>query len=219
MRGSIRRSPASSLVMTESVIPADDGGVIDRVLHGDIDLYRVLVERHESHVFSIVAHRVPAGEVESVAHDVFVEAYRSLPSFSGRKPFRNWLSRIAVRCCCDYWRRTGRMREFPASTLGARERDWIEEASSAISRENFERAASRAAAAEVLEWALSRMSVEDRMAVDLLYLQGWSVRETADALGWSVANTKVRAMRARHRLRKAIGEALEEADRETQEKD
>ena len=63
---------------------------------------------------------------------------------------------------------------------------------------------SRKEAGELLDWALSRLSAENRMVLELLYLEGLSVKEAADLLGWSVANVKVRAFRSRRILEKLL---------------
>ena len=59
---------------------------------------------------------------------------------------------------------------------------------------------------EVLQWALSKLTAEERMVITLLYLEEMSVKETADLLGWTVVNVKVKAHRLRNKLRKIISE-------------
>jgi RNA polymerase sigma-70 factor, ECF subfamily len=60
----------------------------------------------------------------------------------------------------------------------------------------------------MLDWAMDRLSPEDRMVVELIYLEGLSGKEAADLLGWSVANVKVRAFRSRNKLRKLLSETI-----------
>jgi RNA polymerase sigma-70 factor (ECF subfamily) len=55
-----------------------------------------------------------------------------------------------------------------------------------------------------LDWALDRLSAEDRMVLELVYLEGLSVKETAELLGWSVANVKVRSHRSRKKVEKLL---------------
>ena len=64
-------------------------------------------------------------------------------------------------------------------------------------------------AKEVLAWALNRLSAEDRMVVEMVYLEGMTGREAAELLGWSVTNVKVRSFRSRIRLRKLLSGLLE----------
>lgn len=188
----------------------DDAASIRRVLDGDVDVFAELIERHRNHVFSIVAGRVAADAVEEVAQDVFVDAYRSLRTYSARKPFEHWIARIALRRCCDYWRRQRRTRETAVSQLGEEQRDWLDHIGAGASAANFEREMARQECREILDWLLERLDADDRMLIDLVYLSGLPLKEAAATMEWSLANTKVRAMRARKKMRRLIEELLED---------
>jgi RNA polymerase sigma-70 factor (ECF subfamily) len=55
-----------------------------------------------------------------------------------------------------------------------------------------------------LEWALKQLSPENRAVLTLVHLEGYSVREAAQLLGWTLVNVKVRAHRARRALRNLL---------------
>ena len=76
----------------------DDRAIVDAVLAGDREAYRVLVEREGASVVR-ACHRVLGDlhEAEDAAQEAFVIAYRSLASWRGDGPFGAWLTRIAVR--------------------------------------------------------------------------------------------------------------------------
>jgi len=59
-------------------------------------------------------------------------------------------------------------------------------------------------AAEVLQWAMARLSADERLVITLLELEERSVRDTAELTGWSESNVKVRAFRARQALKKIL---------------
>ena len=65
-----------------------DMDVITRVLGGDGEAFDILLRRHGDRVFKIVARRVRAEDVESVAQEVFVAAFRSSAHLSGQAAFR-----------------------------------------------------------------------------------------------------------------------------------
>ncbi len=180
---------------------ADDREIIHRVLHGEIDLFAELITRHQRHVARIVSRHVPYDRVAEVAHDVFVRAYASLSQFSGRVPFEHWLSGIAVRTSYEFWR-ASRREELPVSALTTEHQQWMEHVLAAESDDQFRDQARRREATELLDWGLSHLSAENRLVLTLVHLEGHSVREAANLLGWSVANVKVRAHRARLMLRK-----------------
>src|SRR5258707_1654576 len=74
----------------------DDADVIDRVVAGDRDLFRILVAR-----YGVLAKRTAvlcgAGDdADDVVQEAFVAAYRALPRFRTGEPFRPWLMRIVV---------------------------------------------------------------------------------------------------------------------------
>ena len=182
----------------------DDLEIIRRVQAGRVDDFELLLTRYRAHVFAIVLNHVPPDRAEEVAHEVFVRAYRSLGQYSRRHPFGHWVSRIAVRTCCDYWRRLRQCREIPESVLSEGHRDWLESAGASGSRSEFEALIARREAAEVLERALARLDPGSRAVVVMLYAEGRSVAEAAALLNWSGARVKARAHRARHALRKII---------------
>ncbi|OGV44635.1 MAG: hypothetical protein A2X46_03510 [Lentisphaerae bacterium GWF2_57_35] len=188
---------------------SNESEIVRRVLAGETDLFERILDAHRNLVFGIVSRHVPVQEVEGVAYDVFIEAHRSLAKFSGQSRLSHWLSKIAVRRCCDYWRGKGRRREETANPLDARQTEWLERLAAASSREEFEREASRREAEETLDWALGHLGEKDRMVLSLIHLEGHSVAEASELTGWSRANVKIRSMRARHALKKILLQTLE----------
>ena len=193
----------------------DDGDLLQHIRHGEIDRYADLISRYQRHVIRIVSRRVPGDRAEEITHDVFVRAYVGLAQFSGSVSFEHWLAGIAVRTCYDFWR--GRKREeLPISALTNDHHLWIEQTLAVQSEEQFHNQVRRREAAEVLEWALGQLSPENRAVLTLVHLDGQSVREAAQLLGWSVVNVKVRAHRARQMLRTLLLERKRQEDDTTQ---
>ncbi|MGH7232939.1 MAG: RNA polymerase sigma factor [Nitrospiraceae bacterium] len=187
--------------------PADED-LIRRIVAGEVDLFAELITRYQQHVGRIVAGHVPKEMVDEVTHDAFVRAYISLPTYSFRTPFAHWLATLAVRSCYDMWRGASARKEVPISGMGEDHQQWTERLLAAESHERFEKMARQQETAELLHWALAQLSVENRMVVTLVHLDGYSVREAAELLGWSVVNVKVRAHRARQQLRKILERLL-----------
>ena len=133
-----------------------------------------------------------------------MRAYRSLPTYRGKNDFSRWLSAITVRSCYDYWRKAYRSREVPISTLTEKHENWLEAALSGTSEHSHDEEGLKAEAKELLNWALAQLAAEERMVIELVYLEGLSVKEAADLLGWSVANVKVRSFRSRKKLEKLL---------------
>ncbi|MBU4365644.1 MAG: RNA polymerase sigma factor [Kiritimatiellae bacterium] len=200
--------------------PGSDRAIIERVRHGDINAFADLLTRYRAWVFVIVLKHVPADRAEELAHDIFVEAYKALPTYRGTAEFRHWLAGITVRQCFTFWRRASRQPVCCVlNDLSNETQTWLDRASRTESQELFDRQTSRQATRELLAYALERLSAEDRTLVTLLHLEERPVREVARLMAWSPINVKVRAYRARQRMRRIIGQLLkheEEPRRETQ---
>jgi RNA polymerase sigma-70 factor, ECF subfamily len=188
----------------------DDDEIIRRVLGGDVNVFELLLHRYRPLVFGIVLKHVPHDSAEEVAQDAFVRAYQSLPGYAAKSSFQRWLATLAVRSCYDFWRNRRRNRELPLSSLTQEHQKWLDEVLAPQSRDAFLEHTAREEGKEVLYYALDRLSAEDRMVLSLVHLDGLSVKEAAEMLGWGMIKTKVRAHRARREMRKIILELIGE---------
>jgi RNA polymerase sigma-70 factor (ECF subfamily) len=190
--------------MQKDPLSPSDADIVRRVLDGEVNAFESLLVRYRVLVVKIVARHVPHDDIEETTQDAFVRAYLSLPTFAGKSDFSRWLGSIAVRACYDFWRKTYRSKEIPMSALTDKHRDWLEEVLSGESGASRREEGQRSEARELLEYALGRLSAEDRMVLELVYLEGRTVREAADLLGWSAANVKVRSFRSRRKLERIL---------------
>lgn len=190
--------------MDENIKASEEEKIISRILSGEINAFEILIEKYKNFVFTIAAKRIPYQDIEEVAHEVFVRAYQSLSSYAFKKPFQHWLARIAVCCCCDYWR-SRQKKESAVSSLGEAHLEWLNHISSVSSQEEFKKEALKKEAGEILDLALNQLKAEDRLMLELYYFEQWSVKEISKMMDWSVPSVKIRAMRARIKLRKIIG--------------
>lgn len=177
----------------------DDGEIVRQVVAGNVNAFERLLKKYQYFVLAIVKKHVPSDQIEDTVQDVFVRTYRSLPTFKGNS-FGHWLSVITVRTCYDFWREHYKSRELPMSLLTEEHLVWLNAALFDNSNQSFREAGLQKEAREILDWALERLSAEDRMVLELVYLEGLSVKEAAGQLGWSTANVKVRLFRSRRKL-------------------
>jgi RNA polymerase sigma-70 factor (ECF subfamily) len=176
--------------MSAAIDEPTDERLIQSNLAGDDEAFAELVRRHKRKVFGIAARFARNDhELDDICQEIFVKAYQKLKSFRGEAPFEHWVSRIAVHSCYDFLRKTRRDRENVSL-------DGIEIGT----RDNV----SARDAAEILQWAMARLSADERLVITLLELEEKSVRETAELTGWSESNVKVRAFRARQALKKIL---------------
>lgn len=173
-----------------------------RVREGDADAARALVERLYPQVIRIVRSHLPVRAAEEdLAQEIFGKLFARLEQYEARDdvPFAHWVSRLAVRTCLDALRAERRRPELRWSDLPEEQATWLE---FMLADESPGPDASPASARELLETLLAQLAPADRFVIHALDLDGKSVREIAHLTGWSVALVKVRAFRARGKLRK-----------------
>lgn len=169
-----------------------EGRWIAAAKRGDRDAFGELVRRYERRVFRLASRffRRPE-DVQDAAQDTFLIAWRKLDRYSARAPFEHWLTRVCLNTCYSRLRRN-------SPEIESLDHDPPEEAHDPDARLDVER-------------LLARLSAEDRFVLVLLDAEGWSVKEISDRLGWTVSKVKVRAHRARKRLRELLDEELNDA--------
>lgn len=178
----------------------EDQTIVAKVLGGDVDAFEHLFTKYRGTVTAVVRRHVPGDRVAENVQEAFVRAFQSLAGWKGEATLRSWLATIAVRTCSDFWRRQYRRREIPMSRLSEAHREWLDNRLSDQSRDDWDARGRQAEAREILRWALDRLGPKDRMVLELVYLEGRSVKEAARMLGWSTVNVKVRAHRARKKI-------------------
>jgi len=171
---------------------------VRRSRQGDSDAYRRLIEQHQEHV-SRILWRFSRDRLahEELVQDVFVEAYLSLRSYSGKAPFGHWLSRIASRVGYRYWKQAARRRKVERFTL----EQWDQ-----VPDESPEQMDPSQAAA-LVHCLLAQLRPRDRLVLTLRYLEGCDVAETARRTGWTKGMVKVQTRRARKKLEKLVTRA------------
>ena len=183
----------------------DDATVINRILNGNINSFEILMDRYQDHVSRIVGNHVPRSFAPEVAQDIFVQAYQSLGRFTGKGLFKHWLSKIALRCCYDFWCNYYKREQKLAFPLPDDCRNWVDHL---LSNQSSEGDVERIEARDLLQWALGQLSAAERTVLTLTYLNEYSAAEAAELMGWSVIKIKVQSHRARKKLRKILAGIL-----------
>jgi RNA polymerase sigma-70 factor (ECF subfamily) len=190
---------AQELVKNPSL---DDAEVVRRVLAGEVELFEVLLRRHDPRVYRTVrAILRDESEAEDAMQSAWVRAYQHLGDWAGASSFTTWLLKIAANEALGRLRRRGRL--VPVEDE--------EDGDGGIMDPRAEDPEERAAAHEtvrLLERAVDSLSTPYRSVYMLREIEELSTAETAEALGLSEEAVKVRLHRARGMLREALGEAI-----------
>lgn len=152
--------------------------------------------------------------VEEAAQEVFLKAYTQLGSYEGRGSMEGWFTKIATNTCLNMVRGAKRRREQTVSDLTENENEWLDQKLSSAANEQHRSAERDLIAADLADRVLSVLSPEDRLALTMIDGDDATIKEVAEVTGWSESKVKVRAFRARRRVRevmeKLIGEKREQ---------
>ena len=168
---------------------------------GDLSAADGLIAHLNPLVRRLVRNHLPRRESEEdLMQDVFVKIFQRLESYQPRDgiPFEHWVSRLTVRTCLDALRAERARPEWRFADLSAGEADWADFLMNRQSEPPTQRASD---AREVVTKLLSLLSPPDRLVLTLLDLEQRTTQEISQLTGWTRAMVKMRAMRARRKLR------------------
>lgn len=195
--------PSTSSAVPGQALPSDLV-LAGEAAGGDVSAFEGLMRRHNRLLFRTVRSVVRGdAEAEDVAQEAWIAAYRHLAQFEGRASFSTWLTRIALRIA------------FARNKHEAR----LEALDERAPRDNAMNdpqshpayALERRELAQALERALDKLPLEYRTVLVLRDVEQRSTTETAESLGVSEENVRVRLHRSRAALRALIQEDIGDA--------
>ena len=119
-----------------------------------------------------------------------------------------WLTRIATNTCLNLIRSAKRRPELTVSDLTEDENKWLDEQLAEVASEPQRTVEQTLIAADLADRVLGVLPPEDQLALLMMDGEDATVKEVAEATGWSESNVKVRAFRARKKLREAMEKLL-----------
>jgi len=175
---------------------------------GDESAFAEIVRRYSPRVFSVASRFFRQRSlVEEAAQEVFLKAFTQLGSFEGRGSMEGWLTRIATNTCLNMVRGAKRRPEFTVSDLTDDEQSWLDHQSAG--NEGAQPSVENSVVAtDLADRLLAVLSPEDQQALLMIDGEDASIKEVAEATGWSESKVKVRAFRARRKVREAMEKLL-----------
>jgi RNA polymerase sigma factor (sigma-70 family) len=184
--------------------PFDLVGCLARVRQRDQTAARELVDHLYPLVIRIVRSHLPRRVAEEdLAQDIFLKMFTRIEQYQGAVPFPHWVSRIAVTTCIDQLRAQKRRPEFRWADLSENEAEVLD---NVLTDERDAAPGEAMAARELVHKLLGQLKPDDRLVVQLLDLEQKTVAEISRLTGWNQTLIKVRAFRARRKLRKLFQE-------------
>jgi len=177
--------------------------------NGDESAFAEIVRRYSPRVFSVASRFFrQRSSVEEAAQEVFLKAFTQLKSFEGRGSMEGWLTRIATNTCLNMVRSAKRRPELTVSDLTEDENKWLDQQVSEVAGVRQPTVEESFIAADLADRVLNVLPPEDQLALMMIDGEDASVKEVAEATGWSESKVKVRAFRARKKIREAMEKLL-----------
>jgi len=183
----------------------DDSYYIDKVIEGDLNAYSFLVDKHKDMVFT-VALKITGNreDAEEIAQDAFIKAFGSLNSFRQKSKFSTWIYRIVYNASIS------RIRKKKTERIAINE-EIIENYTLDEIVENLNRLESSEQKA-LVDKSIEMLQPQERMLIELYYMNESPVDEIAEITGLSTSNVKVKLFRIRNKmhdvLRKLMSDEL-----------
>jgi RNA polymerase sigma-70 factor (ECF subfamily) len=194
---------------TQSTAEPPDAELVARAGAGDEEAFERLFNRHRRRV-SLIAGRFfrQPEQIEEIVQESFTKAFFALGDFTNAQEssFAAWLARIAFNTCYDELRRMKRRPESSLSNISDAETAWLQEHMRAEGAGTDVEAT--AVSRDLADKLLARLSAEDRLVLVMLDAEEMSVADIARLTKWSSSKVKVRAHRARARLRRVLSKFL-----------
>ena len=177
-----------------------DQQLVERAQKGDKRAFDLLVIKYQRKLTRLLSRFIRnAGEVDDVAQEAFIKAYRALPSFRGDSAFYTWLYRIGINTAKNYLVAMGR--RAPTSTgLDAEEAETFDDNDRLRDMNTPEAELMSKQMAAVVNETMQTLPEELRTAITLREIEGLSYEEIAEAMDCPIGTVRSRIFRARETI-------------------
>lgn len=186
-----------------------DQRLVERAQAGDLRAFDVLVTKYQRKLVRLLSRFIrDAAEVEDVAQEAFLKAYRALPSFRGDSAFYTWLYRIGINTAKNYL--VAQDRRAPTTTeIEADDAEGFEDAGQLRDINTPESILQSKQVADTIHAAMAQLPDELRNAILLREIDGLSYEEIAQAMSCPIGTVRSRIFRAREAVADKLRPLLE----------
>ena len=188
-----------------------DQALVERVQHGDQRAFGLLVVKHQHRLARVLSHLIqdPA-EVEDVAQEAFLKAYRALPGFRGNSAFYTWLYRIGVNAAKNHL--VSKRRHPPTSTsFNTEDAETFEDGEQLRDMATPENILASRQLGETVNRAMDALPRDLCTAISLRELDGLSYAEIAQVMECPIGTVRSRVFRAREAVAEQLRPLLNSA--------
>ena len=176
-----------------------DQALVERVQKGDKKAFDILVLKYQQRVMNILSRfvRDPA-EVQDLAQETFIKAYRALATFRGDSAFYTWVYRIAINTAKNFIVAQGR--RPPRDDVEASEAEQYAGADGLQEQASPERVLLKDEIAEMVFSTIDELPDDLKMAITLREIEGLSYEEIAETMSCPIGTVRSRIFRAREAI-------------------
>ena len=181
------------------MIGESDKELVDKVQRGDKRAFDLLVLKYQHKIFGLISRYIYDNhEVQDVAQEVFLKAYRALPKFRGHSAFYTWLYRIAINTAKNHL--VSRGRRPPGTDIDVDDAEYYETGRALRDMENPENVLFGNELKAVVDNAIGTLPNDLRTAVTLREFDGLSYEDIAEIMDCPVGTVRSRIFRAREAI-------------------
>jgi|TARA_R100001143_G_scaffold63399_1_gene70213 RNA polymerase sigma-70 factor (ECF subfamily) len=177
-----------------------DAELVARVQRGDKRAYDLLVLKYQRKIMRLLSRMIrEPSEVEDVAQEAFIKAYRALPQFRGDSAFYTWLYRIAINTARN-WQASSQRRPMSSSIVSNEDDETFDQIDNLTDISTPESVLASRQVISTVNEAIDALPEELRTAIVLREIEGMSYEDIAQAMGCPIGTVRSRIFRAREAI-------------------
>jgi len=185
--------------MAEDELHGLDHELVRRVQRGDSAAFDLLVRKYQHRIGGLISRYIADwSEVQDVAQDTFLRAYRAIGNFRGDAQFYTWLHRIAVNTAKNHL--VAQNRRPPTSDIDADEAAQYESGGRLRDNDTPERELMRNQVERAVMRVVEALPVELREAITMREVEGLSYEDIAQRMACPIGTVRSRIFRAREAI-------------------
>ena len=186
-----------------------DAELVARVQRGDKQAFNLLVIKYQRKILRLLSRMIrdPA-DLEDVAQEAFIKAYRALPQFRGESAFYTWLYRIAINTARN-WLSSVAKRPSAPNAIESEDGETFNETDSLSDISTPESMVASREIAETVNSAIEELPEELRTAIVLREIEGMSYEDIAQTMGCPIGTVRSRIFRAREAIAQRLRPILD----------